>query len=104
MYKPKLICSIIAVILLVSFCNSFSQENETDNVSGLTTNQQMKDNNAQSVPFKLHNSKQTQFDNTAIIEFELGEDANVILTVSDSKGKIVETLVDELMYAGVYNV
>ena len=63
-----------------------------------------KDQNPQTGIFKLYSSKQTQFDNTTTIQFELGEEANVHLTVCDPEGKIIDTLIDDLMDAGVYNM
>jgi hypothetical protein len=104
MSKVKLIISIIAAVFLVTQGNSFSQEKEITGTSVQTINQTGNDINPQTGIFKLFGSKQTQFDNTAIIAFQLGEEANVLLTVCDPDGKILETLVDDLMDAGDYSV
>ena len=104
MFKVKLIIIIITLVFLVTQSNIFSQEKAITGSSGQTINQTGKDQNPQTGIFKLHNIKPTQFDNTTIIQFELGEEANVLLTVCDTKGIIIETLIDDLMDAGVYNV
>lgn len=104
MFKVKLIISIVIAVFLVTQSNIFSQEKAITGSSGQTINQTGKDQDPQSGIFKLHNIKPTQFDNTTIIQFELGEEANVLLIVYNSKGIIVETLIDDLMDAGVYNV
>ena len=104
MFKVKLIITIIAAVFLVTQSNSFSQEKTKTGTSGQTINQTGNDINPQTGIFKLYNSKQTQFENTTVIQFELGEEANVLLTVCDSKGTIVETLINDLMDAGDYSV
>ena len=104
MFKVKLIITIIAAVFLVTQSNSFSQEKTKTGTSGQTINQTGNDINPQTGIFKLFSSKQTQFDNTTLIAFQLGEEANVLLTVCDPEGKIIETLVDDLMDAGDYSV
>lgn len=104
MFKVKLVITIIAAVFLVTQSNSFSQEKTKTGLSGQMVSQNGKDKNPQAGVFKLFGSRQTQFENTTTIQFELGEEANVLLTVCDSKGTIVETLINDLMDAGVYNV
>lgn len=104
MFKAKLISSVSVVVFLVTICSSYSQEsikaNKTD-FAIIKTGEVVK---PQTTLFTLHNSIPTNYENVTIIEFELGEEANVILTVCDSKGEIVETLVEDTMEAGAYNV
>ena len=102
MFKAKLIILIITVTSLMIFCNSNSEGKAIVVFNEYTINQTAKDIEPKARIAKLHNSKQTEFDNTTIIKFELGEDANVLLTVCDSKGKIIDTIVNDLMDAGVY--
>ena len=71
---------------------------------GQITNAAGDNSNPQMWIVKLFGIKQTQFVNTAIIVFQLGQVANVLLTVCDPEGKIIETLVDDLMDAGDYSV
>lgn len=104
MFKAKLIITIVTAVFLVTQSNLFSQENAITVTYENTIDPTGKDQNPPTGIFKLHNSKQTQFDNTIIIQFELGEEANVLLTVYDSKGIIIKTVIDDLMYEGVYNV
>ena len=104
MFKVKLIITIIAAVFLVTQGNSFSQEKTITGSFGQTINQTGNDINPHTGIFKLFGSKQTQFDNTTLIAFQLGEEANVLLTVCDPEGKIIETLVDDLMDAGDYSV
>lgn len=104
MFKVKLIISIVTAVFLVTQSNIFSQEKAITGSSVQTINQTGKDQDPRTGIFKLHNIKPTQFDNTTIIQFELGEEANVLLTVYNSKGIIVETLIDDLMDAGIYNI
>ncbi|HMS35297.1 MAG TPA: hypothetical protein PKC91_14535, partial [Ignavibacteria bacterium] len=103
MFKAKLVIIIVTTVFLVTQSNSFSQEKVNgsyENKIILTGN----NSDPQTGIFKLYSSRQTQFDNTTVIQFELGEEANVMLTVCDSKGIIIETLIDDLMDAGVYNM
>ena len=104
MFKVKLVITIAATVFLVTQSNSFSQEKAISGSNENTVIFAGNDKNPQPGIFKLFSSKQTQFENTTVIQFELGEEANVLLTVCDSKGIIVETLIDDLMDAGVYNV
>ena len=104
MFKAKLVISIISVILLMTLSNSYSQEKAITVSTEYIIDQTGKDLNPQTGIFKLYGSRQTQFDNTTIIKFELGEEANVLLTVCDSKGKLIETIIDDSMDAEVYNV
>lgn len=104
MFKVKPVIQIAAVIFLVTLNSSFSQEKEISCSSEFTLNVTEKDPNPQTGIFKLYNSSRTQFDNTVLIKFELGEGAYVTLTVCDLNGKIIETLADDLMDAGVYIV
>lgn len=89
---------------LMNVCNSYSQENIKPNSSEFNIAQSVKDLNQDSKKFNLHNSAATSYDNVTNIEFELGEEANIILTVYNSKGEIISTLVNDLMDAGDYNV
>lgn len=104
MFKAKLVIAIVAAVFLVTQSSSFSQEKAITGANKNTIINAGKDQNPQTGLFKLYSSKQTQFDNTTSIKFELGEEANVLLTVCDSKGKIIDTLINDLMDAGVYNV
>ena len=104
MFKVKLIIPIAIVIFLMTSGYSFSQETASVNQSGQKILHKAKDLNPKSKLFKLYESQQTKFENTTLVKFELGEDANVILTVYDLEGKVIETLIDDLMDAGVYNV
>ena len=104
MFKIKLVITIVSAVFLVTQSNSFSQEKAITGSNENAIFNAEKDQNPQTGIFKLYNSKQTQFENTTVIQFELGEEANVLLTVCDSKGTIVETLINDLMDAGVYNV
>lgn len=104
MFKVKTIFTIVTAVFLVTQSNLFSQEKAITGSYENTIDPSGKDSDPQTGIFKLHNSKQTQFDNTTLIQFELGEEAKVVLTVCDSKGKLIETLIDDLMDAGVYNV
>ena len=104
MFKAKIVISVCIVILLMILKNSYSQENAITGSTEQTIYQTGKDQNPQTGIFKLYGSKQTQFENTTILKFELGEEAYVMLTVCDSKGKIIDTLIYDLMDAGVYNV
>ena len=104
MFKVKLVFTIVATVFLVTQSNSFSQEKAITGSNENAIFNSGKDQNPQTGIFKLFSSKQTQFENTTVIQFELGEEANVLLTVCDSKGIIVETLINDLMDAGVYNV
>jgi len=103
MKTPKLILSIVIILSSMAVSNSDSYGmNYNLNTNSVQIYNQDKDPNSHL--FKLYNSKRTEFDNTTVIKFKLGEDANVLLTVCDSEGKIMETLIDDLMYAGIYNV
>ncbi|HMS35397.1 MAG TPA: hypothetical protein PKC91_15050 [Ignavibacteria bacterium] len=104
MLKVRLIITIVTAVFLVTQSSLFSQEKAITGSSEYTIDQTGKDQNPHNGIFKLHNIKQTQFDNTTIIQFELGEEANVQLTVYNSDGIIIETLIDDLMDAGVYNI
>ena len=104
MFKTKSIITIIAVTFLMNVCNSYSQENLSSSSSENMMKESVKDLNPKSKLFKLHNSVATSYDNVTNIEFELGVEANVLLTVCNSKGEILETLVNDLMDAGDYNV
>ena len=104
MYKSILVITIVTAVFLVTQSNSYSQEKALSGSSELVINQTSGDVNPESKIFKLYSSRQTEFINVAIIQCELGEEANVLLTVSDSKGTIIETLIDDRMDAGVYNV
>ena len=104
MFKAKLIITIVTAVFLVTQSNLFSQEKAITGTYENTIIQTGNDSDPQTGIFKLYSSKQTQLDNTTVIQFELGEEANVLLTVCDSKGIIIETLIDDLMDAGVYNM
>lgn len=104
MFKAKSVISVLTTVLFVFLSNSFSQGKANAGSSDLTIIHKSEVLNFESGLFKLHNSKQTEYKNVTIIEFELGEEANVILTVCDSKGKTIETLIDDNMYSGIYNV
>ena len=104
MFKTKSIITIIAVTFLMNVCNSYSQENLSSSSSENMMKESVKDLNPKSKLFKLHNSVATSYDNVTNIEFELGVEANVLLTVCNSKGEILETLVNDLIDAGDYNV
>ena len=104
MFKIKLVITIVSAVFLVTQSNSLSQEKAITGSNENAIFNAGKDQNPQTGIFKLFSSKQTQFENTTVIQFELGEEANVLLTVCDSKGTIVETLINDLMDAGVYNV
>ena len=104
MFKIKLVITIIATVFLVTQSNLFSQEKAITGSNENTIINAGKDQNPHTGIFKLHNSRQTQFENTTVIQFELGEEADVLLTVYDSKGILVETLIDDLMDSGVYNI
>ena len=101
MFKVKLIISISIIVFLVTISDSYSQEavkNSSENVM----NPNLNDLYPSSAASKLYHSSETQFDNVTCIKFELGEEANVILTVSDQNSKVIETLIDESMEAGEY--
>lgn len=104
MFKAKFLIPIITGILLMTSGISFSQETAGVNQSGLKINLIAKDRNPKSRLFKLFDSHKTEFENTTIIKFELGEAANVLLTVCNSEGKTIATLIDDLMDPGVYNM
>jgi hypothetical protein len=104
MFKVKLIIIIVTSVFLVTQSNLFSQEKAITCKDENTIVQTGNDSDPQTGIFKLYSSKQTQFENTTVIQFELGEEANVLLTVCDSKGILVETLINDLMDAGVYNI
>jgi hypothetical protein len=104
MFKVILVITIAAAVFLVTQNNSLSQDKAITGTNANTIINAGKDRNPQTGIFKLYNSKQAQFDNITIIQFELGEEANVLLTVCDSEGKITDTLINDLMNAGVYNV
>lgn len=104
MFKVKLIIIIIAAVFLVIHSNSFSQEKIKINKTDYAIIQSCEVVKPQTTLFTLHNSIPTNYDNVTIIEFELGEEANVLLTVCNSKGEILETLVNELMDSGYYKV
>ncbi|MBK6772145.1 MAG: hypothetical protein IPG78_08480 [Ignavibacteria bacterium] len=104
MFKAKLIILTITVTFLMTFCNSNSEGKAIEVLNEFTINQNVKDIEPKARIAKLHNSRQTDFENVKIIEFELCEDANVKLTVCDSEGRITETLIDDLMDSGVYNL
>lgn len=103
MFKVLQIISVLTVIFL-TVRNSYSQEEANIRSLEITTAQILKDSNPNAGIFKIHNSRQTQFDNVTVIEFELGEEANVLLTVCDLKGNIIETLINDLMDAGNFKV
>lgn len=104
MLKAKIIISVITVSFLLTYCNSDSEGKAIIGSNEFTIFQTRKEINPKAGIIKLHNSRQTEYENVKIIEFELCEDANVKLTVCDSKGKIIDTLVDDLMDAGVYSL
>ena len=104
MFKAKLIILTITVTFLMTFCNSNSEGKAIAILNEFTINQNVKDIEPKARIAKLHNSRQTEYENVKIIEFELCEDANVKLTVCDSEGRITETLIDDLMDSGVYNL
>ena len=104
MFKAKLIILTITVTFLMTFCNSNSEGKAIEVLNEFTINQNVKDIEPKARIAKLHNSRQTEYENVKIIEFELCEDANVKLTVCDSEGRITETLIDDLMDSGVYNL
>lgn len=104
MFKAKLIILTITVTFLITFCNSNSEGKAIEVLNEFTINQNVKDIEPKARIAKLHNSRQTEYENVKIIEFELCEDANVKLTVCDSEGRITETLIDDLMDSGVYNL
>ena len=104
MFKAKLIILTITVTFLMTFCNSNSEGKAIEVLNEFTINQNVKDIEPKARIAKLHNSRQTEYENVKIIEFELCEDANVKLTVCDSEGRITETLIDHLMDSGVYNL
>ena len=104
MFKTKLVISIVTAVFLVTLSNSYSQGKAVTGSSENTFHQTGIDLNPKNVLFKLYSSKQTQSENVTTIEFELGEEANVLLTVCDHKGNIIETLIDDKMDAGDYNV
>ncbi|HAY34595.1 MAG TPA: hypothetical protein DCY06_10720 [Bacteroidetes bacterium] len=103
MKTPKLILTAVIILSFVSVSNSDSKGMSPEFKSSLNANLNS-DKDPQSKIFKLYDSKQTEFSNVTTIRFELGEDAKVLLTVCDSDGKILETLIDDLMYAGDYNI
>ncbi|MBS1516880.1 MAG: hypothetical protein JSS91_02205 [Bacteroidetes bacterium] len=104
MFKVKLIISVSAIVFLVSICDLYSQEIVKVNKTEFAISQAGEETDPQTNLFKLHNSVPSSYDNVTIIEFELGEEANVLLTVCNSKGEIVETLVNDLMDSGDYTV
>ena len=104
MFKTKSVIMLVSVSLLMIFGNTYSQDKEMTGSSECTVEQTGNNIDPHSGIFKLYSSKQTQYENTSLIEFELGEDANVTLTVYDSKGTVIETLINDIMNAGVYNV
>ena len=104
MLKVILVVTIVFAVFIATQSNSFSRETVITGSPCQNIIKTVKDQNPQTGIFKLYDSKQTQFENTTVIQFEIGEEAKVLLTVCDSKGIIVETLVNNLMYAGVYNV
>lgn len=104
MFKVKLAITLVAAVFLVTQSNLFSQEKEISGAYVNTLVQPGNDSDPQTGIFKLYSSRKTQSDNTTIIQFELGEEADVLLTVCDSKGILVETLINDLMDAGVYNM
>ncbi len=104
MFKAKLIILTITVTFLMTFCNSNSEGKAIAILNEFTINQNFKDTEPKARIAQLHNSRQTEYENVKIIEFELCEDANVKLTVCDSEGRIIETLIDDLMDSGVYNL
>ncbi len=104
MFKVKLVILIFTLTTLISFCNAYSQEKVKVNKNEFAIIQTDEEINPQTNLFKLHKSAPTNYDNVTIIEFELGEEANVLLTVCNPKGEVIETLVNEIMDAGDYKV
>ena len=104
MFKVKLAITLVAAVFLVTQSNLFSQEKAISGAYVNTLVQSGNDSDPQTGIFKLYSSRKTQSDNTTTIQFELGEEAEVLLTVCDSKGILVETLINDLMDAGVYNM
>jgi len=104
MFKSIFVITIVTAVFLVTQSNLFSQDKAITGSYENIIDQTGNDSDPQKGIFKIYNSKQTQFENTTIIQFELGEEANVLLTVCDSKGILIETLIDDIMDAGIYNV
>ena len=104
MFTIKLIKSICLVVFLMTISNVFSQENTPVRKSEYPAIQTSSVQKPITDLFILHSSASTSCDNVTIIEFELGEEANVVLTVSNSKGELLETLVDDVMDQGDYKI
>ncbi|MEO8664047.1 MAG: hypothetical protein ABI462_01010 [Ignavibacteria bacterium] len=102
MFKVKII-SILTLIFLMAQSNSYSQEKLMVNLNKLPV-KSVEDLGPHHGMFKLYKIKKTKFDNVIVVGFELGEETNVVLTVSDSNGKIIETLINDTLDAGIYNV
>ena len=102
--KVKKITLAILILLTLKAGYSFSQESSIADLNGFGKDLAVKDLNLKSGIFKMYESQQTKFENTTLIKFELGEDANVLRTVHDSDEKIIATLIDDTMDAGVYNM
>jgi hypothetical protein len=104
MFTIKLIKSICIVVFLMTFTNAFSQQNLPVKNSEFPITQKSTNQNSIASLFILHNSVPTVSENVTVIQFELGEEANVVLTVSNSKGELLETLVNEDMDPGDYKI
>ncbi len=103
MKTPKLVLTAVIILCFVLVSNSDSKGMSSEFKTDLNVNLNS-DKDPQNKIFKLYDSEQTEFSNVTNIKFELGEDANVLLTVCNSDGKILEILINDLMYAGVYNI
>ena len=67
MFKAKLVIIIVTAVCLVTQSNSLSQENAISGSNEITIINAGKDQNPHTGIFKLHNSRQTQFENTTVI-------------------------------------
>jgi len=104
MFTIKLSKSICLAVFLMTVSIGFSQENLPMEKSKTPITQTGTIQNSLARLFIFHNSVPTVSENVTVIQFELGEEANVVLTVSNSKGELFETLVNEDMDPGDYKI
>lgn len=104
MLTIKLISAVILAVFLLTVSTAYPQEKTLISKSENIIPQISAAPKSSSDLFTLHSSVPVSSGNVSIIEFELGEEASVMLTVSNSKGKLLETLVDDVMDPGDYKI
>jgi len=104
MLKPQLVILVFMLTILMSFSNSNSQVIVSEDSSGSVIDQSGNDLEPGKKICKLYHSKKTEIKNVMVIEFDLDEEADVKLEVCNSKGQIIEILIDEVMDPGNYKI